>query len=60
MSGVVTPIVPRLDLVLNVKLNLSVLASLHDLLRNPFTNIFSFQLKTNLISGVFSKYEYLY
>lgn len=58
--GVVTPIVPGLGLVLNVKLTVSILGLPHDLLCNPFTNIFSFQLMTNLISGVFSKYEYLY
>lgn len=58
--GVVTPIVPGLGLVLNVKLTVSILGFRHDLLCNPFTNIFSFQLMTSLINGVFSKYEYLY
>jgi len=58
--GVVTPIASGLGSVLNVKLTVSILGLPHDLLCNPFTNIFSFQLMTNLISAVFSKYEYLY
>lgn len=50
-------VVPGLSLVLNVKLTVSILGLPHVFLCNPFTNIFSFQLMTRLINGVFSKYE---